>query len=974
MIEVDDEYQLIYKDNSGTKTIINEAFLNKLQENDYSGLPFITSVTLREMEFFKLVFNDGKELKIFKLYVECKLKDLMNPIKIFSLDHLKIILQKKINEKIYTKPYYYSNFSRKYIYIDLDKIEEAKIYLDNYIEIEDPEIKQNIPSIKSIFIELDSIYKEKDIKEYTYQFISPNFNSYLSNMKINLTDKFFLIYAFNRIRLKQKITQFLDKNDSSFIYPICGPHGTGKTISLLYFHKLFFQNGIRGLYLNLKYYLKEGISLKNKIDVLLKECFFICDNEQELSMLYDTFIKKINISELFISINEFIQLKNKKAEQKKENKKSMENKENKDDEKNRDNIESKENKGNESNKENKENEEKYNKIYLIIDQYQEAYNLGDWFDLFKNIKIILSSSINDFDVKRNLILKYEDEIQNGFNKIKDKITDEQNKIIKYHYIDDLININYFEFKIFQEQIKSKIIKNQTNNDEVNKEFEFIYSILKKLGFIPKYFFEYLYYYDSILDLLFNEYSNIMKKLTIFIINRIIDLNIIDELKQNNYIVKKDEINVVKNLSKNDFIKSINSIPLKYINFKACKNAEFYLYYSFPLFKKILNDFIQFEKDKKLFYTIEDGSERGKIFERILKYQFRVHKKFNIDGYFKVEDLINMKPTKKYANIKKEYFTSKNNIFIDQKKASGQDYDFAIYRPKSKQLLLFQAKYIINKGTVAKKKSLYDDTAKDVLTSFNNLTKENIGEVYLLFISSIYYNYDIRENVIDVLSKKRINCIFYSLKKDLFYFNFNDIIYNIELDNSYMLIPTSDIYKEQEAFNNKDFEKEEGIYKKYKDKEKKNLKEKSDDIKEEEEEKEMNIKKVKELVKPKNTLLLKRKRNRYEKDLKKMYDDVITYIKNNLNFNKKMIISLLGHFKTIESDDYEIDLDKEYAIILYLNEKSLNIDYNKKLGLIIYNDGVLYLIDLKENMIYKSYSEFLNKFQMNYLYVIGDKKL
>ena len=410
------------------------------------------------MEFFKLVFNDGKELKIFKLYVECKLKDLMNPIKIFSLDHLKIILQKKINEKIYTKPYYYSNFSRKYIYIDLDKIEEAKIYLDNYIEIKDPEIKQNIPSIKSIFIELDSIYKEKDIKEYTYQFISPNFNSYFSNIKINLTDKFFLIYAFNRIRLKQKITQFLDKNDSSFVYPICGPHGTGKTISLLYFHKLFFQNGIRGLYLNLKYYLKEGISLKNKIDVLLKECFFICDNEQELSMLYDTFIKKINISELFISINEFIQLKNKKAEQKKENKKSMENKENKDDEKNRDNIESKENKGNESNKENKENEEKYNKIYLIIDQYQEAYNLGDWFDLFKNIKIILSSSINDFDVKRNLILKYEDEIQNGFNKIKDKITDEQNKIIKYHYIDDLININYFEFKIFQEQIKTKKLR------------------------------------------------------------------------------------------------------------------------------------------------------------------------------------------------------------------------------------------------------------------------------------------------------------------------------------------------------------------------------------------------------------------------------------------------------------------------------------------------------------------------------------
>ena len=185
---------------------------------------------------------------------------------------------------------------------------------------------------------------------------------------------------------------------------------------------------------------------------------------------------------------------------------------------------------------------------------------------------------------------------------------------------------------------------------------------------------------------------------------------IEELKQKNYIVKKEEINIVKNLTKNDFLRNVNFIPLKYINFKACKNGEFYFYYSFPLFKKILNDFIQFEKDKKSFYTIEDGSDRGKIFERILKYQFRVHKKFNIDGYFKVEDLINMKPTKKYANINQEYFTSKNSIFIDQKDPNAEDYDFAIYKPKSKQLLLFQAKYIINRGTVEKKKSLYDNTA------------------------------------------------------------------------------------------------------------------------------------------------------------------------------------------------------------------------------------------------------------------------
>ena len=34
------------------------------------------------------------------------------------------------------------------------------------------------------------------------------------------------------------------------------------------------------------------------------------------------------------------------------------------------------------------------------------------FDLFENIKIVLLSSINDFDVKDNLILNYAEEIQN----------------------------------------------------------------------------------------------------------------------------------------------------------------------------------------------------------------------------------------------------------------------------------------------------------------------------------------------------------------------------------------------------------------------------------------------------------------------------------------------------------------------------------------------------------------------------------
>ena len=144
----------------------------------------------------------------------------------------------------------------------------------------------------------------------------------------------------------------------------------------------------------------------------------------------------------------------------------------------------------------------------------------------------------------------------------------------------------------------------------------------------------------------------------------------------------------------------------------------------------------------------------------------------------------------------------------------------------------------------KKRSHY---IKILLKSFNKLINESISEVYFLFISSIYYNYDIRKEVIKTLSSQRINCIFYSLKKDLFYLNFKDNISDIKLINSYMLIPTSNIYTNQEALDNTDFEKEEGIYNKYN----KNLKNKKEEFEkslikefEEEEKKETNKKKKK----------------------------------------------------------------------------------------------------------------------------------
>ena len=136
--------------------------------------------------------------------------------------------------------------------------------------------------------------------------------------------------------------------------------------------------------MNLKYYANNRISWEEKIDVLIKECFFIINNEKELIDFYQEFVKLKDIDEAIVVIKNFI--------------------------------------------------EKQDNIYMIIDQYKSNYNKNQILNKLKNIKIFLLSSINDFDVKNNLIFKYEEELQEEFslqNKINIK---KESGIIKYNLL------------------------------------------------------------------------------------------------------------------------------------------------------------------------------------------------------------------------------------------------------------------------------------------------------------------------------------------------------------------------------------------------------------------------------------------------------------------------------------------------------------------------------------------------------------
>ena len=322
----------------------------------------------------------------------------------------------------------------------------------------------------------------------------------------------------------------------------------------------------------------------------------------------------------------------------------------------------------------------------------------------------------------------------------------------------------------------------------------------------------------------------------------------------------------------------------------------------------------------------------------------------------------------YTNVNQEYLSSKYNVFINQNNDSGKGYDFAIYKPQSKKLLLFQAKYLINYGNVTKSRNDYVSSAKMVLKSFDNIINNGISEVYLLFISSVFYNYDIKEKAIETLTNRKLNCIFYSLRKDLFYFNFKDDISEIELIDSYILLPSIKDYVEQEALKNPDLEKGDYIYK-Y------NKMLKTKEVEEENDEEIENTNMFDENKENKTSgpiILLKKKTIRNSKELTTIFNDLIKYIRQDCPFKNETIIKLLGPLIYIGYAEKRIDLNHEYAIIFYFNENTYNIDFDKKIGLIIFNDGVQYIIDLKANISYTESNEFISQFSINYLYAIGQK--
>ena len=190
----------------------------------------------------------------------------------------------------------------------------------------------------------------------------------------------------------------------------------------------------------------------------------------------------------------------------------------------------------------------------------------------------------------------------------------------------------------------------------------------------------------------------------------------------------------------------------------------------------------------------------------------------------------------------------------------------------------------------------------------------------------------------------------------------------------MLIPSDQFYTPHNTLNNSDFEKEYEYYFKY---EKKEIESEISELSLEEGEKSKvkykNKKQVRKGInKMKNPILYRKRLRGKEEDIGKVYNEIMEFIKEKTSLNKE-IINKLGNLYLIDSTEQEVNFNIDYAFIFYIDQDTFKLDKNKKIGLILKNNGVSYNIDLKANIVYNSYNELIKNFPNNFLFGIGTKK-
>jgi len=544
-------------------------------------------------------------------------------------------------------------------------------------------------------------------------------------------------------------------------------------------------------------------------------------------------------------------------------------------------------------------------FFLIIDQYKQKYDKEkNLKNLTQKVKVIILSNINDTDVKYNLIDNYKRKIEQKNFMIFFK-NDKNDDLIKYIYISNLFEVNEDNIDIF--------FKDAKGNDIILAQK----SLNNLFGYIPKYINLYLYHYKSIVELYNLEYIKIFFN---------IDLLLQGYMDEDYFkaIDNKEKLNI------KDFISIANNMPLKYIYFLENKIEEtFILHYSFPLVKTILIDYNNFIKRKKSYYSQDNELIKENNFIAILKVELRIYN-FQIDGYFEVGELIKMNLINIYANIDNNYFLNKRIIFINQIDRIGELYDFALYYVNEKNLILFQAKYIIKDSNVKHKKE-YLDSSKKIKGLFKDKFGIGLKGVYLLYISDKEAN-EKNSKCSTILGKNELNCLFFSIQDMNYTFDFLNEIKDIKCSEAFRIIPKSN-------YTNRLLELQ-----------------KSSDYQ---------FLKRKKLDLPPGTT------EKMTFNFTLEYKKFMTYVRKN-DYIKDDIKKYLGNFALFYYNFGEYnDMDNKeltYSLAVSVkdsdeNNLAMGINYNEEIGLVYYNDGKEIYLNLN-----KDYKEMTKKeFKIKYYY-------
>ena len=672
-----------------------------------------------------------------------------------------------------------------------------------------------------------NIYVKKSA--YNAEEINYEFPYYINLEEIDFKN-FQYFETENRKLFLREIIKYID---SPSYVAICGPYGSGKSVTLL---KLIMNDEARNFfYINL--WTVSTTNLNELKEIFKYECVKLFKeniyelnnkNEKELSSEEKNFKEILNCinnfenkQEIFKLISNIISLlKNIKE-----------------------------------------------KFVIIVDQYSSKYdynnnNIQSIASCIENsnIKLLICSSMNNDDVKSNLSKSFAIDKESNFlayiyigpliriysEYIKNETLSFQKKLLEFG------NLFIYYYLLKENERKNKDLNSFLDQEKKNiqKEIENFYC--DKNEFIDtkkmaRDIIDIIYFINEKRIFFYEDLENLILKLPLkFLEIKRQEIGIIDLKKYASNTQNKDLEEKIKKIDNEElsktyitsqtktlFFKSEDIIPRTYkrnyndlINSLKRPNKKIFIYYLdylFPLVQDILTNIIYNEAMKygQLFFTYLDGQSQGGFFEYFILEYIKDKKHFfeyKINGFESIETIVEnsyfiQNHSSRKSETKRNYVEKKNvdiskknqikiklpknNILISQKQFTGKYYDCAFLFPLTKDEN--DKKFKLAASQISKRKIASQRYYKEEHELILRNVKKNIENKFDVEISEGYFFYifssqKLDKNTIEFCNEYNFEYTLFSPDKMEFDYNFHFnlehsfITNNFPIHNSFSILP------------------------------------------------------------------------------------------------------------------------------------------------------------------------------------------